>query len=349
MKIKSKFYKVYIICVCVFAALLLAGLTLEFFWLREYELSQPLGAAAAQVKKYTDATHSAQLLASGDLNVSTYETAENLSKIIAEAGDGLQIVMATKSIDCDAAYAVKKGDTRIMTVFLKRNEEKYALGNRGYSVFAAALSEDYYKTVELSFPSDAKITLNGKILADEDKKGGAAINLGDKSVDNSALVTRQTAKIERLLATPVIEAYFGEEKGEVIVEGDKITVSRAIPQAEKQAMEYYALEGMKQYSRFMQNEVEFSAVSPFLKSGTDFYSNVRNSLVKWAKEHEPLSFEEVYTGEVFRHSENIYSCRVSFIQHMVNKTGDYVSKVDKTVYLQASGGSYKIIDAQNVA
>ena len=85
MAIKTKFYKIYLICVIGFFALLIIALGFLFFWLREYESCLPEKTAETVAKKYIAASNAKYLTEECNLSLSPYESEDALKSTLKKA------------------------------------------------------------------------------------------------------------------------------------------------------------------------------------------------------------------------------------------------------------------------
>ncbi len=346
MKIQSKFYRIYLYCVCGFAALLIAGLITEAVWLKTYEAARPENIVKSAISRYIS---SSKGISREAIDISRYESEQNVSELIKKAGSSPVLASAAKQKECDVAYTVKNGEQEVFTVYLKKNGKKGAFGTEKYEIISLTPAKQLCQSTTVVFPADATVKINGVALDMADVKESEAINLGDKSINNEELVLKKTAVLNNMLATPKIEGSFGEEAAKIELDGTTAVIGREIPEDISTAVQKAAMDGVKAYSKYMQNESGFGTVAKHLKKDTEFYSNLRSSLVIFVWDHDPSKFTNEKTGELFRHRDDIYSCRVSFTQTMVRAGTPYDSKVDKIAYLQKQGKSYVIIDLQSPA
>lgn len=352
MAVKSKFYKIYRICVIAFVCFLTAALTVLFFWLREYENSMPANTALKIAQKYIAAGDADYLIENCGMKISPYENRDILKETLKGSAVQGEITVSTasaKDADCDAAFSVKSGDKKIATVYLKRDTRKKALGNRGYTAVSCTLDNSLYKSVKISMPSNAQVYINGILLADDARTDSAVPEIDKNIFDMSSAVKKQTAQIENLLAQPTVTAK--QDGADLNVSGadGEFCVEQSIDDGICQKIGATALEGAKTYAKFMQNDAGFSAVAKYLKSGTSFYKNLRTSLVIFAIDHDSYGFEDVSVTEYYKYSDKLYSCRVTFTQVLKKGNQQFRDTVDKNVFVIAENGGYKIVDMQSVS
>lgn len=349
---KSKFFKVYRICVISFAAVLAAGLIVLFFWLKEYQAGLPETVVDNALQALTNADGDNLTEIQGTL-VSPYETPDNLSAALAEKIDGSLVKVRTtaKKDGYELSYTIKtESGKKIATLYLRKKDKKEILGNRHYIVGLCELEEDFYSTATLSMPANAEITVNGKTLNKADRVNGALPALKGAGVKESDLIKPQTAVLNNFVALPEIKAKIGGREIPVIAENGVYTISPEITEQEKKQMEKVAFECASDYALFMENDKSFKDASRHMKEGTEFYENVKTALVKWAFEHDEDIIEPISVTDYYKFSDTVYSCRAKLTQtvkvHERNRI--FIENIDKTVFFVKDGGAFKVIDMQSV-
>lgn len=127
MKTHSLFYKIYFSAVALFAV----GLTVFLFvfgsWLKAYEAAQPEQIMSAFMNNDVKSGKISAVKDKYHINVSKYETNDSIDKAFTAATKDKELTFATSAIKpegCDLAYSVKSGDSKLMSVYLKRDSKK---------------------------------------------------------------------------------------------------------------------------------------------------------------------------------------------------------------------------------
>lgn len=164
------------------------------------------------------------------INVSKYETNESLDKALSTATKDKELTFATSSIKpegCDLAYSVKSGDSKLMSVYLKRDDKKR------YSISGIDFDKKLYKTYKISATSDAEISVNGVTVKNEDRKNEELPDIDNALTKGTNIINKQIITLDNMLSDePQITAKTGstslpvEKNGHCLQRGSGICGKR---------------------------------------------------------------------------------------------------------------------------
>ena len=345
---KSKFFYFYTGFVAVSVALIIIGLFVLHAFLNAYESAQPKSMAKGICDNYIKTAEISKLKEEYNLMLSDYETEENAKKAFSDivSGKELEVNYSSKTPKgSDICFYVKSGDKNIIKIALSKNKEEGSFGLTGYSVDRITLLDDVYKTVKVTFPSNAKITVNGKQLAEGDVNKAALPEIKDVQFGESAVYTC-TAELDNLLNTDVDVKVKGKDFT-VEKSGDSVSVSQKFDEEFRKDIEDFAVAGAKAYAEYMQDNGSLGQIAKYIDTNSDFYKGIRGTIVRFALSFNGSSYENLECLGFTKHSDEIYSCRVKFAHAMKQGVKLYHDYFDKRIYLRVTDKGKKIIDMQS--
>ncbi len=343
MKTHSLFYKIYFSAVALFAV----GLTVFLFafggWLKAYEAAQPEQIMSAFMNNDVKGGKISAVKDKYHISVSKYETNDSIDKAFTAATKGKELTFATSAIKpegCDLAYSVKSGDSKLMSVYLKRDSKKR------YSISGIDFDKKLYKSYKISATSDAEISVNGVIVEDGDRKNEELPDIDSALTKSGSIINKQIISLDNMLNDePQITAKSGSTALPVEKNGTVYNVVQEF--AEKEAVGKLAGKAASVYAEYMQNDSSMGQIRKYMDTDTKFYKNLRTSLVIFALDHEKHVIKDLKTTDFHKYSDNLFSCRVTLINELTRRGEKYQDKFDKYVYLRRDGDTYKVLDMQN--
>lgn len=349
-KPKTLFYKVYLTVIIIFAIMLVFGLIIFRDVLEKYENSQPDTTVSKIITEYIENGNTYALKDAYNLAVSDYETEQTVNEAVKQLTNGKKLTVATlakKAEGYDDAYAIKADDQKLMLVYLNKSKKKDSYGIQGYDIAKVEFSNKVYSEFTVTMPGDAEITVNGVKLKDTDRKTDKIPKLpSDMNSDN--LAGKQTCTISNVLGKDIdIKATTDGKELTVTKDGNSYHVVQKLDNAEADKVSEYAIQAAKAYAAYMQDDSYLGAVAKYLDKSTDFYENVRTSLVTFAWDHDSYKFTDVTSDEVHKFSNELYSCRVKFTQVLKLGTTEYRDYFDKYIYVRTSSNGYLVVDMES--
>lgn len=351
MKEKSKFYKIYFGILIAFGALLLIAGIYFYGWLKDYESTRPEVVAKGVISKYIDSGTVGAMKGDCALSFSDYETEKSVSKAVKSFTENKKITLSTsgkKAKGYDFAYNIKADDNTFLSIYLVKNKDKTFFGHYGYTVKKSAFADSFYKTATIKLSSDQDLTVNGVKLKDKDRTDDALPKLPE-SITAKIKNKKQTAKLDRLInPNPEIKAFRDKAELEIKNENGAYEVISSYSGDFSEKITNFALEASKTYAAYMQNDKSFSQVAAYLMPNTEFYQNLKTSLVIFAWDHDSYNFENVVTGEFYSFSDSLFSVRVRFEQVLKLGNKEYRDNFDKNIFVSFENNRMSIIDMQSV-
>lgn len=349
MKIQSKFYKIYFSVLAAFGVLLAVLLILLSGWLGNYEKAQPETIVNNIIENYINKNNAYAISEIAPLNVSSYETADKVNSVISSTVNGKAITAsssASRIEGCDVAYTIKADDQKVLNVYFKKSENSSNMLAK-YEVIGVSLDDAFYKTATISLPENAIITVNGKELKAEDLKTEELPNIPEKYKPKK-VSGNSYANLSNLLSEDItIKATLDGTELNVTKNGSQYSVANNISEDIKNKISNFAVEASKTYSAYMQEDSSLGAVQKYFATDTDFYTNIRTSLVIFALDHEGFRFDDVKIHSVHKFSDNLYSCHVTLTQVLIRNGKEYKDYYNKNVFVYVNGNKMSVIDLQS--
>lgn len=344
MKQKSLFYKIYFAAVAVFAVLLITGLFIMHGRLADYEAAQPEPTVNRLIETKIKTGDIYSEREEYSLKLSPYETKESFNSALKELTNGKEITAASSSVkpkDCDVAYNIKAGDTVLFNVYLKKNGK-----TKKYAVSGLEFDSSVYKSFKITAPSDAEVKINGITVNPEDRADEKLPNIKSDLLKSDKLIKKQIITANDLLNKPEsVTASSGGKELTVREDGGVYSVVQSFD--EMKAVGDIAGKAASVYAEYMQNDSNLASVKKYIDSDTDFYTNIRKSLVMFVLEHQSYAIKDLTVTDYHKYSDDLFSCRVRLVNALNRNGAIYEDKFDKYVYLRRDGNTYKAIDMQN--
>lgn len=343
MKTRSLFFKVYIAVLVIFALALSAFLIVFHGWLKSYEAGRPEQLMTAFVNDGLKGGEIAARREEYNISVSPYETDEAIKSTVSEMlaeGEPTFSTTASKPEDCKLAYSVKCGDSKLMSVYFKRDDKKR------YKIAGIAFEKKLYKSFKISVPSNAELSVNGVRVDDSDRKNEDLPEIVSDFADGSDIIYKQSVTLENMLGSePKITAVSGGTELSVEKSETDYTAVQSFP--EREGVSDIAGKAASIYADYMQNDSSIGQIRKYMDTETDFYKNLRTSLVYFVLDHQKHEIKDLKTADFHKYSDELFSCRVTLANELTRNGVKYRDMFDKYVYLRRDGNSYKVLDMQN--
>lgn len=344
---KSVFYKIYFALIGVFLILLAAALYLLYTWLGAYEESRPEAAIEALYSDYIKKGNLYAIKEKCGLNISPYETEETMNAAFSSLIDGKDLALhtdAANQAENGTAYIVTMAGKPLLSIKLKQQNKGGKFGLKPYDVAEAALVDSYFHSITITAPSDAALLINGVAIENETPTPHALSDVLKKKANGATLVVPSTYKLEKFLSeSPVVTA---KDAQRFAVTGEKgvYSVRQVLSADTEKQIKDFSLLAAQTYAAHMQNDVSLGKVAQYMDTDTEFYKNVKTSLVVFAWRHNGYSFENNQCGDVYSYSDKLCRCRITFTQVLYLGEKTYSDPFDQYVYLCKTGNGWKVID-----
>lgn len=349
---KSVFWKIYLVIVALFLAILAILVIMGVNWMRGYEAAQPKHLAKETFEKvfsdfdassYVDMCHSDE---------SEFETKDNIVAYLKNSVEGKELdYMRVSSADKSVfKYIVKAGDEKIASFTLTEKKDgkskfkEYEAG--GYEVFTGSKT-----AVTVTAPKGYSVYINGV------KAGDSCIIEKDIETDSCKHVPDGVSgiylekyKITGLINTPTVTATDAAGNSAEVKSGENGAYTVVLNSNETLKSEYndHILKAIKKYAVYMQYDstvavMGFGQIKGYFDPSSELYEDIRTVENNFVIEYSSYEFADEETSEYVRYDDNTFSCRVSFT-HILHRTGnpDYKDFLDMTVYLRNVNGKYLI-------
>ena len=346
---KSKFYKIYFSILAAFSVLLTVLLIMLGGWLDNYEKFQPETIVNGIIENYLSKNNVYGVTEIAPLKISDYETKENVTSIISSITNGKTLTAsssATRIEGCDVAYTVRVDDRKLLNVYFKKIEGSLDMLAK-YEVVSMAFDDTFYKSATVTLPENCKVTINGTPLKAEDIKKAELPNIPEKYKDEN-VSGNSYATISNLLNENItVSAVADGTALEVSQNGAQYMVAHNIDAELSTKISEFAAEASKTYSAYMQEDSTLTAIKAYFATDTDFYENLRTSLVTFALDHEGFRFDDVQTHSIHKFSNNLYSCHVTLTQVLIRNGKEYKDYYNKNVFIHVNGDKMSVVDLQS--
>ena len=357
------FYVIYLtVTIAVILAVLIA-LEIVKSRLAEYEAAQPKYVAEEVFTRYFDPIDYIALLADADYEAGevTFEEIENYLNDEIE-GEPLTYSMGSSNIPDEIKYTVKAGSKQLGAIMLKNSGQKTEHGFETYEFSSIELylnMEAYLEelsriVVTLDVPAACSVTVDGEPLTEE------SITDTYTRTDVMKYYPPDVPEIEYAVYTlttlhelPKDVVVIDPEgiPAEVRVDEQTHTYTCDLVYNEALEAEYadFVISALEGYAAYVQNSknVGLNNIKSYFDTDSDAYSDVVEAGgSRWmVRAWSGIDFEDVYVGEFYAHTPEIFSCHISFTQ-LLHQEGrkDFVDVIDMYVFLHLTEQGYKIYD-----
>ncbi|MBR4762302.1 MAG: immunoglobulin domain-containing protein, partial [Clostridia bacterium] len=250
MKKGSLFYYIYFGCVIFFVLLVTVGLIVLHSFLKTYEAAQPKSIVQNICEQYLKDGKLVELKNQYNFNLSDYETDKSAESAFAAftGGKELNIYHSSQVPEgSELCYAIKTESNPVALIALSKSEEKFKFGISGYKVDSIKLNEKMLKSVTLTFPSNAKISVNGKKLLNKDIVNSSLPDIKDVTFGDDAVYSC-SAVLDNLLDSNIKVTVEGGEDWNVIGGENSYAIEQRFSEELTKQIKDFAIEGSKVYA-----------------------------------------------------------------------------------------------------
>lgn len=323
----SKFYK-FIAVFGIFMGILTVGtLSVLWFFLSEYEKSDP---------RYP-VSHTVNLIEKNDFSLA----AENLNTEYTEfftedyfisylentfGKNGDVKVIKTKSEDENSYGYTLEGKNGKISIKAVKQKETLAFNLPKYALYADLGPQESWK---ISAPDNMQVKVNGVVLDTSHLTKEKFIPLPYQTMNDKSLAPALSAYAAKgIYGTPEIEA----EGGEISIDSTEKTViisdkSKEIPKERKDNLTYCAVK----YANYISKDAQLSDINQFLYKDTQFYSHMQNYSNFWYIDHEVAKAENIQVLNYQEYSPTAYSAEIKFDYRIYQKEWN-INKIYPTHY-----------------
>ena len=349
MRKKSSFYYFYLGLVAFLSISIISGLIVLRLFLKAYESGQPKSVVQNIFNEYIKTGEIYNYRQDYNFKLSKYETEGNLKKLL----DGISLdgdveINYSSQVPkgSDICFLIKSNGENVISIALSKNKEKGKFGIRGYKTDEIKFLGDVYRSVKLTFPSNASVSVNGKKLSEDDINVLPLPEIKDVDFGKDVISSCYCELSNLINGDPEITAE--SDSFDIVKTEEGYSVNQKFEQKFETEILDFALKGAQIYAAHMQDDKSLSELSKYVDSTSDFYKNVRNTIVSFSWDHDGYDFENVKCSSLQKHSDEIYSCRVSFTHVLKLGARRYRDQFNKQIYLRVNGNLMKIVDMQSI-
>ena len=347
------FYTIYFTLIVLFIVGLFTGLIFLNDYLEAYENTRPWHAMERVMNEYFLTDDKSPLLLKSGYSVPKYSS---ISDVLAYLGDAIDpddiAYYKTSSDETKTVYNVVSKDLKIASVELTLGEKGEKEPFAEYELSKLSLTIGGSTGLSVKAPTGYPVFVNGYELTSEYLTGEAEQTESCKHMYGDAQgITYVTYTLEGLFGEPIVTAKTNDRKSAAKVSSDETKVfytvepSYSEPDEELSSM---ILAASEYYAAYMQGDVPFGKVSPYLDRESDLYVNVKTSDTRWVIDHNGYSTENPEISEFYFYSDDVFSCRVKFTHVLHGYGGNtYEENFDETFYFRNVNGSFLIYDSYN--
>ena len=339
---KSLFYKIYFAVIALFVVVLTVGLLILSSWLKDYETRQPENVVKDVIDMYIKDGKFCEMRDNAGLKLSTYETSDTAKAFFNSFIKDKTVTFASvskRAEGSDLGFGISADGEKFMNVYLKKTADG------GYELFSAEFEDTIYKTIKITMPSNADISINGKQL-DQEARNDLTCPSISKSYFNGNIINKQYATVDNLIYDkPSVTT---DDSFTVTADNGglyAITLSAQDPDAA--AIEDFALEAAKTCSSYLQKDETLAKLKQYLATDTEYYKNISTSYITYVAAHKGFRFDDVEVSELHKFTDNLYSCRVKMTHVIISDNGyEHNDYFDKYVYVYKTSNGLKAVDMQ---
>lgn len=353
------FYLIYLTVTAAVIFAIVLSMQLVRSRLAEYEAAQPRYVAAEVFAQYFQPIDYNSLLADSNYEAGEAGTDELIEYLKNEIGDSrLTYAVGSSDDENEVKYIVKAGQKQLAAIVLTTADAKTKHGydTYEYSHMDLYLNTDAYleelSSYTVEAPSSYTVELDGNVLSKELVTSTYVrediLQYCPSDVPGIEYSVYTVTGLDKTPSEVKITAADGAP-AEVAFDDETNTYTANLVYSGQLAAEYTepvtkAIEGYAAYIQAAEN-VSLNSIKGYYDTSSKVYSEiVAMSGDRWmVNAGGGIDFEDVQVGEFYAHTPEIFSCHISFTQH-IHRAGseDYVDAVDKYVFLHLVNGEYKI-------
>ncbi len=324
-------------------------------YLADYEENQPQYTVDSIFNEYFAQPDFNRLIEMTEYSENEFSTKSDIVAYLEEKTKDKKIEYIYVAGSNKSKINVKAGGEKFASYTI---ETENALSEYGFERYKLGQIKLFYKAEEYmsaTVPFNYTVYVNGKELSEE------YITEKDITSDNRDVIPEGTYKftfkkyeVNGLMSEPVVvikDRNGNDVEAKYDAESKSYSASFEYDDALKAEYEEFVLDGMKMYACRMQNDASFSDCKPYFEPGADVYERIRKNPASFVWDHDGYDFEDEWTGEYYKYSDDVFRCHVKF-NHILHKKGkpDHPDPVDLILYLRADeDGDFKIYDMETAS
>ncbi len=364
LKKKSVFWKIYFAVGGGLILILCAWLVFLFLWLSSYEEVQPKYVAKEVFEKEYVSFDAEKYVKQCKIDTNLFITTDEIIRLLEDAVDGKDIYYKKISTGMDdrLKYVICAGDdsAKFASFYLRQHNvgaglfkmKKYVVDKESFELNIGFLTKDLEtESVVCSVPKGHTVSINGTLLSDKYvTKSDIPTDSCDHMPEGVSGLYYQEYTVNNVIDKPVIEVKnaLGKTVDYEIIDG-VYTVKPEYDSALKVQHSQWILEGAELYAKYTQydsrvSNISFNQVAPYFDPSSELYEFIKTVDNDFVIEYDSFEYSDMTADEFIKYDNNTFSCRVSYVQKLINGNDVYTDHVDQTLYLRRVDDKFLIYD-----
>ncbi|GHU93521.1 hypothetical protein FACS1894208_03130 [Clostridia bacterium] len=322
-------------------------------YLTDYEDSLPKYDAEAVFADYYNPLRIDELLDKSGFEVSPFEKKSDLTGYFETLTAGKEITYNRTSSSVGGKtmkFNVKAGGKKFSDFTLVLSEKKSEFD---FDLYELGEIHMYYRaaeSVKITLPSGGKVLVNNTQLGEKYvTEDNIPFGNPDELPPGVTPITFKTYTVGGLLNKPEVEAYdrFGD-RSELSYDDGAYRAEVVYDDGLAEEYSDYVIKAIQTYSDMTHRDATKAAALKYYEKGSNVYEYILKLENSFDWDHNGSDFEDARAREFYAYSEDVFSCRVSFV-HKLYKTGrePYIDPLDLTVFLRRNDDGKYLIFAQH--
>ena len=356
-----RFYLICLICTAAALSVILIACAVTWVLLAEYEDAQPKYVAAEAFETYFSPINYDKLLAEARYDAGLASDQAVREYLEAEIG-GAELTWSVGSAgaQADVKYIVKAGRKQIASIGLTAAPETTKHGFQAYalSYVELELRPEAIPGGVITFraPADCTVTLDGVELTEEQRTGSYlepnALKYYPEGVSGLEYAVYSLPGLKELPREISVKNSLGGES-EVSFDGETNAYFAGPAYSRELADEHgqFVVDAVEGYAAYM-NRAPGSGLSKIRKyfdRSSDLYKAIQLAEKDLYINRAPYrnEFTDLEIGEFYAHSEDMFSCHISFTQVLLRTRETDYDAVDMYVFVHRTSSGWLIYEWHN--
>ena len=355
-----RFYVIYLICVAAALSLIFIACAVVRARLAEYEDAQPKYVAEEAFQAYFSPINYDRLLAEARYDAgfaSGDAVREYLETEI--GGEELTWSVGSSGGQADVKYIVKAGRKQIGSIGLMTAPETTKHGFRSYALSYVELNlrPEAIPGGVLTFaaPADYTVTLDGVELTEEQRTGSYLDpDALEHYTDGVSGLEYAVYTLPDLKALPqeisVTNPFGGESEVSFDREASAYFAGPAYSRELAEEHSQFVIDAVTGYAAYM-NRVpgyEFSNIRKYFDQSSKLYNAIQlTTYDRWIIPASAHEISDLEVGEFYAHSEDTFSCHISFTQVVQREYQQSMDVIDMYVFVHRTKNGWRVYEWYN--
>ena len=353
-----RFYVIYLICVAAALSLIFIACAVVRVRLAEYEDAQPKYVAEEAFETYFSPINYDKLLAEARYDAG-FATDSAVREYLEAEIDGSELTWSASSSGDQIKYIVKADRKQIGSIWLTTAPETTKHGFRTYDLSYVELNlrPEAIPGGILTFaaPADYTVTLDGVELTEEQRtdtyldpdalehylEGVSGLEYAVYSLPDLKELPREIS---------VKNPFGGESEVSFDREASAYTAGPAYSQELADEHSQFVTNAVTGYAAYM-NRVpgyEFSNIRKYFDQSSKLYNAIQlTTYDRWIIPASAHEISDLEVGEFYAHSENTFSCHISFTQVVQRAYQQSMDVIDMYVFVHRTKNGWRVYEWYN--